>query len=192
MTLLKKEDIMIYVALLRGINVGGKNKINMKELKKSFEREGMEKVITYINSGNIIFEHSNLNEAEIIDVLEEVIFEDFSLEIKVLLRNIKDLAIVIDALPDHWENDKETKSDVMFLWEEVDDEKVLDELAIKPEIETVLYLPGALLWSVDRTNQTKSGLAKLASKKLYKKMTIRNVNSTRKIYSLMEEMANNK
>lgn len=192
MTLLKKEDIMIYVALLRGINVGGKNKINMKELKKSFERVGMEKVITYINSGNIIFEHSNLNEAEIIDVLEEVIFEDFSLEIKVLLRNIKDLAIVIDALPDHWENDKETKSDVMFLWEEVDDEKVLDELAIKPEIETILYVPGALLWSVDRTNQTKSGLAKLASKKLYKKMTIRNVNSTRKIYSLMEEMANNK
>jgi len=192
MTLLKKEDIMIYVALLRGINVGGKNKINMKELKKSFEREGMEKVITYINSGNIIFEHSNLNEEGILEVLEEVIFEDFSLEIKVLLRNIKDLAIVIDALPDHWENDKETKSDVMFLWEEVDDEKVLDELAIKPEIETVLYLPGALLWSVDRTNQTKSGLAKLASKKLYKKMTIRNVNSTRKIYSLMEEMANNK
>jgi len=183
---------MIYVALLRGINVGGKNKINMKELKKSFERAGMEKVTTYINSGNIIFEHSNLNEAEIIDILEAVIFEDFSLEIKVLLRNINDLAAVIDALPDHWENDKEMKSDVMFLWDEVDDEKLLDELAIKPDIETVLYVPGALLWSVNRTNQTKSGLAKLASKKLYKKMTIRNVNSTRKIYSMMEEIINNK
>lgn len=46
---------MIYVALLRGINIGGQNKINMKELKTSFERIGMLNVVTYINSGNIIF-----------------------------------------------------------------------------------------------------------------------------------------
>lgn len=182
---------MIYVALLRGINVGGKNKINMKELTKSFERVGMEKVITYINSGNIIFEHSNLNKEEIIAILEEVIYEDFSLEIKVLLRNINDCAAIIEALPTHWENDKEMKSDVMFLWDEIDDESVLDELVVKPDIETVLYVPGALLWSVARAHQPQSGLAKLASKKLYKKMTIRNVNSTRKIYSMMEEINNN-
>ena len=183
---------MIYVALLRGINVGGKNKINMKELKKSFERVGMEKVSTYINSGTIVFEYPSLNKAEIIDILQDVIFEDYSLEIKVLLRNIKEVAIVIDALPEDWKNNQEMKSDVMFLWEEVDDEKVLDELKIKPDIETLIYVPGALLWSVDRTNQTKSGLAKLSSKKLYKKMTIRNVNSTRKIYSMMEKIADNK
>ncbi|KAA2291787.1 DUF1697 domain-containing protein, partial [Clostridioides difficile] len=46
---------MIYVALLRGINVGGNNKINMKQLKETFEQAGMLDVVTYINSGNIIF-----------------------------------------------------------------------------------------------------------------------------------------
>ncbi len=46
---------MIYVALLRGINVGGKNKIDMKLLKQTFERVGMNDVVTYINTGNIIF-----------------------------------------------------------------------------------------------------------------------------------------
>src|SRR5690625_540826 len=176
---------MIYVALLRGINVGGKNKISMKELKKSFERVGMEAVTTYINSGNIIFETSNQNETEIIAMLEEVIFEDFSLEIKVLLRTIKDLTAIIEALPSHWKNDKDMKSDVLFLWDEVNDEKILNELVPKSDIDTVLYVPGAILWAVDRTNVTKSGLMRLASKDLYKKMTIRNVNSTRKIYSIM-------
>lgn len=48
---------MIYIALLRGINVGGKNKIDMKLLTQSFEQVGMNNVVTYINTGNIIFSH---------------------------------------------------------------------------------------------------------------------------------------
>ncbi|MFP4511144.1 MAG: DUF1697 domain-containing protein, partial [Spirochaetaceae bacterium] len=45
------------VALLRGINVGGKNKINMQDLKRAFAQAGLENVSTYINSGNILFQH---------------------------------------------------------------------------------------------------------------------------------------
>lgn len=44
-----------YIALLRGINVGGKNKISMKELKAGFEELGFSNVVTYLNSGNVIF-----------------------------------------------------------------------------------------------------------------------------------------
>lgn len=183
---------MIYVALLRGINVGGKNKISMKELKETFQRVGMEAVTTYINSGNIIFKNSTQTEVEIITVLEEAIYEDFLLEIKVLIRNINDIGKIVETLPAHWKNDQDMKSDVLFLWDEVNDEKVLNELVPKPDIDTVLYVPGAILWAVDRTNVTKSGLMRLASKDLYKKMTIRNVNSVRKIYSIMEEIMNNK
>lgn len=54
---------MVYVALLRGINVGGKNKIDMKLLKKSFEQAGMNNVVTYINSGNIVFTDSHRTKA---------------------------------------------------------------------------------------------------------------------------------
>ena len=56
---------MIYVALLRGINVGGKNKIDMKLLKETFVRIGMESVITYINSGNVIFTDMKHTRSEI-------------------------------------------------------------------------------------------------------------------------------
>ncbi|NLL75142.1 MAG: DUF1697 domain-containing protein, partial [Erysipelothrix sp.] len=47
---------MKYVALLRGINVGGKNKVDMKELKALFIDLGYTEVQTYINSGNVIFD----------------------------------------------------------------------------------------------------------------------------------------
>ena len=51
---------MKFIALLRGINVGGNNKVSMSELKVIFEQAGMQNVSTYINSGNVIFE-SNIN-----------------------------------------------------------------------------------------------------------------------------------
>ena len=57
---------MIYIALLRGINVGGNNKIDMKLLKLTFERVGMKSVKTYINSGNIIFINDGLSKTEIV------------------------------------------------------------------------------------------------------------------------------
>jgi len=177
---------MIYVALLRGINVGGKNKIDMKKFKETVEGIGMEDVVTYINSGNVIFKDSEHSKTEIAALLEKAIKDDFSLDIKVLIRSLKDYHEVMKALPNHWKNDKEMKSDVLFLWEEIDQETVIDDLTIKPDIDRVHYAPGALLWSVEKKDLTKSGLMKLAGTKLYKKMTVRNVNTTRKIYEIMK------
>lgn len=177
---------MIYVALLRGINIGGRNKINMKELKTSFERIGMLNVVTYINSGNIIFEDPVHSEAEIVQLLETEIFKSFSFEIKVLIRNLNNFKKIINRLPEHWTNDKMMKSDVLFLWDEIDEEAILDQLTIKPGIDTVFYVPGVILWSVPREHAAKSGLNRLASKKIYKKMTIRNINTVRRIFNIMK------
>ncbi len=58
-------------------------------------------------------------------------------------------------------------------WEEIDQETVLKAVTVKPEIDRVHYVPGALLWSVDKKDLTKSGSMKLAGTKLYKKMTVR-------------------
>src|SRR5699024_10341112 len=119
---------MVYIALLRGINVGGKNKIDMKMLKQTFEQIGMINVVTYINTGNIIFSNSDLSKRELIQILEEAIHGDFGLSIKVIVRSIIDIGTIIKAIPDSWKNDKEMKSDVMFLWDEIDDESILENL----------------------------------------------------------------
>lgn len=175
---------MIYVALLRGINVGGNNIINMKLLKQTFEQAGMTSVTTYINSGNIIFAADHPRE-DLPELLEQAIQKDFSLNIKVLIRSLDELRTVMEALPDTWTNDDKLRSDVMFLWDEADDESVLDKLPLKPGIGTLLYIPGAVLYSVERENVIKSAMAKLIGSTVYKLMTVRNVNTTRKIYQLM-------
>ncbi|WP_010676622.1 DUF1697 domain-containing protein [Bacillus timonensis] len=177
---------MIYIALLRGINVGGKNKIDMKLLKQMFEQVGMNDVVTYINTGNIIFTSNGQSKTELSRILEEAIHNEFELQIKVVVRSIDDVRGIIDAIPESWKNDNNMKSDVMFLWDEMDDESVLEQLVIKPNIDTVKYVPGAILWSVDKKNVTKSGMSKIIGTKLYKQVTVRNVNTARKIYELMQ------
>lgn len=180
---------MVYAALLRGINVGGKNKIDMKLLKQSFERAGAENVTTYINSGNIIFTSEMHKQAELSTLLEQAILTDFGLNIKVLIRSLEELETVMQALPEEWSNGDLMKSDVMFLWNEADDPSVLERLPMKPGLDLVIYTPGAVLWSVDRTNVTRSGMTKIIGTALYQQMTIRNVNTTRKVYELMQAAA---
>ncbi|MGO1059640.1 DUF1697 domain-containing protein [Planococcus sp. FY231025] len=179
---------MIYAALLRGINVGGNNKVNMKELKQVFEEAGMTSVKTYINSGNIVFADAGRAKQEIMAVLEEAIFAHFGLRIKVLVYSIDEYTRIAEAVPDDWTNDDRLKSDVLFLWEEADEEAVMEQLPLKPEIDRAHYVAGAILWSVDRDKVTRSGMSKIVGTKLYKLVTIRNVNSVRKILELMKEL----
>ncbi|MFC3210057.1 DUF1697 domain-containing protein [Planomicrobium okeanokoites] len=178
---------MIYVALLRGINVGGNNKVDMKELKKTFEEAGMSAVKTYINSGNIIFADDQHAQDELPSILEAAILSQFDLSIKVLVYSIEEFRRIAGSLPETWTNDQDMKSDVWFLWPEADNAAVLDELTIKPEIDRVNYVPGAVLWSVDKAHAAKSGMQKVIGTKLYKLVTIRNVNTVRKLLVLMEE-----
>lgn len=179
---------MIYVALLRGINVGGNNKVDMKELKKVFEEAGMSSVKTYINSGNIIFADADRGKADLSAILEAAILAHFNLAIKVLVYGFDDFQRIAASIPDGWSNDKDMKSDVWFLWEEADKASVLEGLTIKPGIDEVKYVPGAVLWSVGKEHVTRSGMSKVVGTRLYKLVTVRNVNTVRKLLELMRVM----
>ena len=176
---------MTYVALLRGINVGGKNKVAMPRLKETFEAVGLTDVTTYINSGNVIFKDNKRKPATIVAALEGAIEKDFGFPIKVLIRDHPAIKKVIAALPDTWTNDQTMKCDVMFLWESVDRKGVVADLKLKPDIEDLVYVPGALIWRVDRPAITRSGMIKMVGTDLYKAMTIRNCNTVRKLAELM-------
>ncbi len=179
---------MIYIALLRGINVGGNNKIDMKTLKTVFESAGMERVKTYINSGNIVFANDTFSQAELAPVLEAAIEAEFGLRIRVLIRSLDEMQAVFDVLPESWSNGNEMKSDVFFLWDEVDEANAPSALPLTPGIGTLLVAPRALLYSVSREDAGRSGMNKLVGSKLYAQMTVRNVNTTRQIMKLMREL----
>lgn len=178
---------MTYVALLRGINVGGNNKVEMPRLKMVFEQAGMQSVVTYINSGNVIFHDDAHAPAALMQKLETAIEKEFGFAVKVLLRSKNQIEDIIRALPDSWVNDAATKCDVMFLWEHVAGEKVLEQLTIKSDIDEVKYAGDAILWRVDKKYVTKSGMMKIVGTELYKHMTIRNCNTVRKLWNLMKE-----
>jgi uncharacterized protein (DUF1697 family) len=177
---------MVYVALLRGINVGGKNRVEMKQLKAAFEAAGMSSVRTYINSGNVIFSTTTRGKARFATLIEKALARDFGFKIEVVLRDLKTMKALVKAIPKQWTDDKAMRCYVMFLWDDVDRPSVLKQLSINPDLDDVRYASGAIVWRVARKDLTKSGMMRLTGQPLYKRMTIRNVNTTRKILELME------
>ena len=177
---------MRYVAFLRGINVGGNNSPNMKELKVCFEEQDLRDVATYINSGNIIFS-SDESEKNLIKMIEKCIKDRFSLNIPVLVRNENEIAKTVAEIPSHWSNDQAMRTDVLFLWDEVDYPEVLDEIKTNSEVDNLIYTKGAVIWNFDRLNYRKSKMNKFIGTRVYKLMTARNVNTVRKIQEMMQK-----
>ena len=176
-----------YLALLRAINVGGKNKVAMKNLKQVFESLGYTNVTTYINSGNVIFESATNEHDYIKETIEEALKKFFGFPISIALRDSSNIQKLCKAIPSHIQNDTEMKADVLFLWEEFDNKNTLDHIKIHKEVDTLQYYDGAIVWSVRRKDYTKSGMKKFIGTTIYKNMTARNVNTVRKLGELMEE-----
>ncbi|HEV8427799.1 MAG TPA: DUF1697 domain-containing protein [Pyrinomonadaceae bacterium] len=184
-----KSNLNVYVALLRGVNVGGNNMISMSSLKKSFEAMGFPHVSTYINSGNIIFTTKESDARKLEKKIEQMLSKEYQLDSKVVLRNLPEMEKLVASLPRNWTGDAGWRYYVIFLRHTIDSEKVLDELVVNDDIEEVVYRPGALLWSAQVSELTRSKMQKVSSRKIYLDMTIRNLNTTRKLCDLMKKVA---
>jgi len=177
---------MIYLALFRGINVGGHNIVEMRKLKTTFESLGFNHVSTFINSGNVVFEDSLKREAELIQLIEEAVRRNFQLDVKIIVINSEQLNTICRELPPTWVKNESMRTDVMFLWEKYDRPEVLNEIPTN-SVDNVKYVPGAVLWNVEGKNYSRSGMMKLMGTDLYRHMTIRNVNTVRKLHQIISE-----
>lgn len=164
---------MIYVALLRGINVGGNKKVEMSKLKKVFESLGFTNVSTYINSGNVIFQ----SDKEDFSKIEKSLEKTFGFEIKIVVRDTKNIQKLCKGISDKLENDTEQKTDVLFLWDEFNKKSTIDLIEINPQVDILKYISGAIIWNVKRSDYAKSGMRNFIGTKVYKNMTARNVNT---------------
>lgn len=169
---------MKYIALLRGINVGGNHKVEMKKLKAIFESMGYTDVSTYINSGNVFFTSSSNAKKDLLKI-EQVLKKTFGFAIPVVVQDQKTIQNIAKAIPSKWKNDTDQKTDVLFLFKEFDKKISLNLLMRKKGIDSVIYIPGAIIWNIHRKDYSKSGMYKLIGTPLYKNATIRNVNSLR-------------
>ena len=178
---------MRYVALLRGINVGGGNKVEMKQLKATFEGVGFTNVRTWINSGNVIFDTGEADRAALTARVEASIEARFALQVPVLLRSAEEMRAMVDAIPASWVNDDSMKCDVLFLWPEVDAPSIVEKLDLDPAIDDLIYVPGAAIRRADKPDSAKTRLTRILGTPLYKQMTMRNVNTARKLAAMLEE-----
>ncbi len=170
-----------YVALLRGINVGGNNKVEMPKLKKVFESLGFENVSTYINTGNVIFE---TDKKDLEPLIEKALKKAFRFELRIVIRDAENIKKLCKEIPKSWQNNTEQRTDILFLWNEFDKDKSVD-LIKTTEVDTLKYIDGAIVWNVNRKDIAKSGMKRFIGSIIYKNMTARNVNTVRKIGELM-------
>jgi uncharacterized protein (DUF1697 family) len=178
---------MKYVALLRGINVGGKNKVPMAILKKCLEELGFPLVSTYIASGNVILE-SDKPPDEIKAQLEETLPKMFKLDdelIKVLVLTRNQLQTIIDNKPEGFgEQPEEYHSDAIFLIG-IDSSRVMPLFNPREGVDRVWPGEGVIYSQRLSSQRTKSRLSKIMATPEYKSMTIRNWNTTMKLLEIL-------
>jgi len=175
-----------YVALLRGINVGGKNIIGMKDLRAALEAHGLENVSTYIQSGNVLFETdrpAKTLESEIEAALEKA----FKVPLVVVLRSHRQLKSVIDKAPNGFGTGPDTYySDAVFLKALLTAKQVMGIVALRDGVDQAWPGTGVVYFARLGAQRTKSKMSKIVGTPEYKQMTIRSWTTTVKLLGLLD------
>ena len=177
-----------YIVLLRGINVGGKNKVPMVSLKKCLEDLGFSNVSTYIASGNVILE-SEKHPTEIKDRIEKALPASFKLHselMKVLILSRNQLQAIIDNKPKGFgEQPMKYHSDAIFLMG-IDSAQAIQVFDPREGVDKVWPGDGVIYSQRLSSQRTKSRLNKMMGTPAYKSMTIRNWSTTTKLLEILK------
>ena len=176
-----------YIAFLRGINISGKNKISMAELKKNFEELGFEEVKTYLNSGNVIFLSDEENIGKLTIQIETMIKEYFGFDIPIFCISQEELEDILQNAPDWWGNEnKEIYDNLIFIMPPATFSDVFNEIGEpKEELEKIRNYKDVIFWSFSRKDYQKTNWwSKTASSKISDRITIRTANTVRKIVKM--------
>src|SRR6266498_526588 len=137
-----------YVALLRGINVGGNNLIKMTALKVCFEKQGLEEVVTYIQSGNVVFGSTDGGADNLCARIERALAADFHYEANVVLRTQKEMQQTVARAPKGFGTEPDKyRYDVIFLKAPLEAPAALKSVATAPGVDEAYAGPGVLYFS---------------------------------------------
>lgn len=177
---------MKYVAWLRGINVGGKGKVSMAELALVVEKCGYTNVVTYINSGNVVFVATGETAEKITHTLEHAFEKAFHFPIPVVLRSEKQIEKTLEEMPSSWKKNADLRCYLAFVKEPVTPEEVASSIKINEAVDAMDLGPGVVYMSTKMSGLTKSGFTKLVGTKIYQSITLRNLNTAKKIWEIMQ------
>lgn len=178
-----------YLVLLRGINVGGKNKVPMAELRATLEGVGFSNVSTYIASGNVLLD-SDLSPGEVAAAIEAALPKAFKLHtelIRVAVLSADELEAVIEERPRGF-GDEPTKyhSDAIFLMG-IDADEAMTAFSPREGVDKVWPGDGVIYSQRLSARRTASRLNRIASSPHYKSMTVRSWQTTLALHALMRK-----
>jgi uncharacterized protein (DUF1697 family) len=169
-----------YVALLRGINVGGKNLIRMAALKACFESEGFGDVTTYIQSGNVLFRSARSAREGLTGRIERMLAAAFRYDASVVLRDRKQMTTVVHRAPARF------RYDVIFLKEPLAAAEAIRDVPTRDGVDQAHAGTGVLYFSRLIAKASRSQLSRIVSLPMYQHMTIRNWNTTTTLLEMMD------
>ncbi|KXK16083.1 MAG: hypothetical protein UZ14_CFX002000119 [Chloroflexi bacterium OLB14] len=177
-----------YLALLRGINVGGNNIIKMADLKLCFENMGLRDVVTYIQSGNVIFKSTEKDKTKLTKKIEVGLSERFNYEARLVIVSHKQLKQTVEESPRGFGKQPDKfRYDVIFLKEPLTAKEAMKNVRIKEGVDTADIGKDVLYFSRLISKASSSYLTKIIGLPVYQNMTIRNWNTTTKLLALMEK-----
>ena len=176
-----------YLALLRGINVGGNNVIRMTDLKDCFERSGLTDVTTFIQSGNVVFTAKEGNASRLAAKIEKALSSRFSYSARVMLVTHAQLRRTVREAPKGFgSSPAKFRYNVIFLKEPLTAKEAMKSVSVRPGVDAAHAGKGVLYFSHLIARASQSRLSKLAGTPAYASMTIRNWNSTTRLLALMD------
>ena len=177
---------MEYVALLRGINVGGNNKVVMSELREQIEAAGFGHVRTYINSGNLLFEAEAPRE-DVAQRGEDLLASRYDFPIRLALLTAQDYLAQLDELPDWWHGEV-ARRNALFYTRGLDRDLVRERIeAMELGDEAVHFGEHAVFWGkFDEKSFLKTAYHKrLLREDFYRQVTIRSGSTVEKIAAMV-------
>jgi uncharacterized protein (DUF1697 family) len=181
--------VNLYVALLRGINVGGSNLIRMPALKACFEAQGHRDVATYIQSGNVLFTAGRSNQLVLTRQIEKALSKTFAYQSRVVVRSFEQMTSVVERAPKGFGGRPAAyRYDVVFLKEPLTAAEAMKSMTANPAVDRVFAGDGVLYLSRLISKAAQSHLTRVVGKPEYQNMTIRNWNTTGKLLRLMEQI----
>ena len=174
-----------YVALLRGINVGGKNVISMPALKACVEAQGLRDVATYIQSGNVLFSAAR-SERRLTRLLEGALSKTFAYRSRVVIRSSGQMKATVEGAPKGFgERPGTYRYDVIFLIDPLTPDEAMKCATARRGVDHVHAGDGVLYFSRLISRAAESRLIRIAATPAYQNMTIRNWNTTTRLVGLM-------
>jgi uncharacterized protein (DUF1697 family) len=174
-----------YLALLRGINVGGKNLVRMADLRAAFEEMGFGEVATYIQSGNVLFRAPRQKRDELAARIESELTRRFGAELKAVLLTDAQLRGVIDGAPRGFGADTH-RCDVIFLRQPLTVKRAFGLVVTRDGVDSAWAGKGVLYFSRLASKASGSRLSKVVALPEYQDMTIRSWSTTTKLHALMD------